>query len=100
MISASESGRAIAEAVSRQFPTSAAWVRSHVRPCGICGGQIGTGAGFLQVRQFTLPIRIPPTTPLSLIMLLLTLYSLDTHSINKINFKKFLKQNEAYLYLI
>jgi hypothetical protein len=32
-----------------------AWVRS----CGICGGQNGTGAGFVRVLQFPLPIRIP-----------------------------------------
>jgi hypothetical protein len=42
--------------VSRQFPTAAAQVRS----CGICGGQSGTGAGFLRVLRF--PI-IPPTSP-------------------------------------
>jgi hypothetical protein len=33
----------IAQAVSRQLPTTAAWVRS----CGICGGQSDTWAGFL-----------------------------------------------------
>jgi hypothetical protein len=37
----------------------AAWVRAQVRSCGICGGQGGTGAGFLQVLQFPLPILIP-----------------------------------------
>jgi hypothetical protein len=55
-------GRAIAQAVSRRHPTAAARVRAHVRSCGICG-QCGTGAGFLRVLRFPLPILIPPTAP-------------------------------------
>jgi hypothetical protein len=38
--------RAIAQAVSRRFPTAAARVQAQVRSCGICGGQSDTGAGF------------------------------------------------------
>jgi hypothetical protein len=56
-------GRAIAQAVSHWLPTAAAWVRSQVRSCGICGGQSGTEAGFLRVLRFPLPILTPPTVP-------------------------------------
>jgi hypothetical protein len=56
-------GRAIAQAVSRRFPTAAAQVRAQVRSCGICGGQSGTGADLLQVLTFLLSILIPPTAP-------------------------------------
>jgi hypothetical protein len=54
-------GHAIAQAVSRWLPTAAARVTS----CGICGGQCGTRAGFLQRFRFPLPIRIPPIAPQS-----------------------------------
>jgi hypothetical protein len=36
-----------------------------VRSCGICGGQSDTGAGFIRVLRFPLPILIPQTTPYS-----------------------------------
>jgi hypothetical protein len=39
-------GRAMAQVVSRRLPTAEARVRSRVSPCGICGGQIGTGTSF------------------------------------------------------
>jgi hypothetical protein len=39
-------GRAMAQAVSRRALTVEARVRSRASPCGICGGQSGTGTGF------------------------------------------------------
>jgi hypothetical protein len=39
-------GRAMAQAVSRWPFTTEAQVRARFDPCGICGGQSGTGAGF------------------------------------------------------
>jgi hypothetical protein len=50
-------------AVRRCLPTAAA--RVCVREaCGVCGGQSGTGAGFLRVLRFPLPI-IRPISPSS-----------------------------------
>jgi hypothetical protein len=51
-------GRAIAQAVSRWLPTAVTRVWSS----GICSGQSGTGAGFLRVLRFPLPIFIPPNS--------------------------------------
>jgi hypothetical protein len=39
-------GRAMAQVVSRRPLTAEARVRAPVNPCGICGEQSGTGAGF------------------------------------------------------
>jgi hypothetical protein len=39
-------GRAMSQAVSRRPLTAEARVRCRVGPCGICGGQSGTGTGF------------------------------------------------------
>jgi hypothetical protein len=40
-------------------------VRTQVRSCRVCGGQIGTRAGFLGVFWFPLSIFIPPVAPYS-----------------------------------
>jgi hypothetical protein len=58
-----KAGRAVAQAVSRWLPTAAARFRVRAA-CGVCGGQSGTGAGFLRVLRFSLPI-IPPISPSS-----------------------------------
>jgi hypothetical protein len=60
----------IAQAVSRRLPTASARVRSQVRLFGICGGQSGTGAGYIQVLRFSVPILIPSTALHSLITIL------------------------------
>jgi hypothetical protein len=39
-------GRAMAQVVSRRPVSSEARVRARVNPCGISGGQSGTGTGF------------------------------------------------------
>jgi hypothetical protein len=57
-----DNGRYIAQAVNRRLPTAAACVRAQVT-CGICGGRSITGAVFLRVLRFLLPILIPPTAP-------------------------------------
>jgi hypothetical protein len=50
-------------AVRSWLPTAAARVRVRAA-CGGCGGQSGTGSGFLRVLRFPLPI-IPPIFTLS-----------------------------------
>jgi hypothetical protein len=56
-------GRAIIQADSRRLLTAAARIRDQVKSCGVCGGASGTGAGFLRILLFPLPILIPLTAP-------------------------------------
>jgi hypothetical protein len=51
--------RAVVQAVSRWRPTTAARVLVRAGMCGVCGGQSGTGAGFLRVLRFPLPVISP-----------------------------------------
>jgi hypothetical protein len=53
-------GRAMAQAVSRRPLTAEARVRSRASPCGICGGQSGTGQVFPRVLRFSPVNFIPP----------------------------------------
>jgi hypothetical protein len=63
-------GHDIAQAVIRRFPTAATRVRARVWSCGICGEQSGTGAGFLRVLWFPVPIRIPSIAPVIIIIII------------------------------
>jgi hypothetical protein len=54
-------GRDVAQAVSRRLPISTAQVPARLRSCGIFGGHSRTGAGFLRILHFPLPM-IPPIT--------------------------------------
>jgi hypothetical protein len=60
-------GRVIAQAVSRQLRTTATLVRARISSYGICCGTSSTGAGFLLVLRFPLPIlnSTAPHSPLS-----------------------------------
>jgi hypothetical protein len=60
-VSTAEFRRATAQAVSRRLSIVEARARAQARSCGICLGQSCTGAGFLRVLQFPLPILIPVT---------------------------------------
>jgi hypothetical protein len=51
------------------FPAAAARGTAQVRSCRICGGQSGTGAGFLRVLRLPQPIFIPPIAPHSLFII-------------------------------
>jgi hypothetical protein len=52
-------GRAISQAVSRRPLTAEAQARAQVIPCGICGGQSGTGTGFSPSSSIP-PVNVSP----------------------------------------
>jgi hypothetical protein len=58
-------GRAMAQAVSRWPLTAEARVRARVNPCGICGGQSGTGQVFSKYFGFPLQIYHSTIAPYS-----------------------------------
>jgi hypothetical protein len=49
-------GRVVAQAASRRLTTGMARVGTRVKSRGICGGQSGTGEGYLRVLRFPLPL--------------------------------------------
>jgi hypothetical protein len=57
-------------------------ISEEFRSCGICGGQSVTGAGFVTVRQFPLPIFTPSTAPYSLIILSSRWVTMCSHQLN------------------
>jgi hypothetical protein len=58
----------MAQAVNRWSLTAEAWVRARFIPCGICGGQSGTGTGVSPSSSFSLVSIISPVlrTPMYL----------------------------------
>jgi hypothetical protein len=68
-------GGAVAQGVSRWFPTAAARIRAQVRSYGVCGGQSGAGSGFTRILCFPLPIFIPPIAPQSQSSIIWGLYN-------------------------
>jgi hypothetical protein len=61
--------RATARVISRRFQNMTGRVPSQRNSCGTCASENGTLSGFLQVLQFPLPIPLPLTSPVSLIIL-------------------------------
>jgi hypothetical protein len=72
--------KTINQAVSRRLLTGVVRVRSQGNWCGIYGGQSDTLTGFIRVFRFHISILIPPTAPYSLIVVLSTLFGLNTDS--------------------
>jgi hypothetical protein len=57
-------GRAMAQVFSRRLLIAEARFRARINPCGICGGQSGTGTGFLSVlRVFPVNISFRRSSP-------------------------------------
>jgi hypothetical protein len=54
---------ALAEAVSRWFPTAAARVRARVWSSGTCGEESGAGAGFFRILRFPYQILLHQIHP-------------------------------------
>jgi hypothetical protein len=67
----------------RCLPTAEGMVQFYVKSCGNCGGQHGTGAGFLRVLQVSLPVLIPLIATHHLTNQSSTLHSLGTESVVK-----------------
>jgi hypothetical protein len=59
-----EKANKMRDCVISQAASCQARDRSQFKSCGICGGQSGTGEGFLRGLWFPLPIFIPPNAPI------------------------------------
>jgi hypothetical protein len=71
------------QAGSFWLPNTAAHDRSQVTPCVICGGQSGTGAGFLRVLRFPCQFSFHQLLHIHESSYHPKLYSLDTDSVVK-----------------
>jgi hypothetical protein len=49
--------RAVVQVVSRWPPTAGPWLRFQATPCEVCGGKVGSGAGF-SPSTFVMPVCI------------------------------------------
>jgi hypothetical protein len=85
---------AVVQAVSRWLPIAAVRVRALVRSCGICGGQSGTGVGFIRVRRFLLPIN-PTTAPHSSSSGVGTIVQVVAHVLNGLSLTPPRETNES-----
>jgi hypothetical protein len=87
---------AVDQAVSRKgrrLTTAVEWIRSQVSLYGIYGRWSKSEEGFLTALRFPLPILVSQTTPYSVIILPLTLYSLDTATVVKQQTKRCTDEN-------
>jgi hypothetical protein len=76
-------GRAMAQAVSRRPPTAEARFQSRVSPCGICGGQSGTGTVFPEYFGFPLSIsfhRCSITRKRAKIIIIIVIFIIGLHN--------------------
>jgi hypothetical protein len=58
----------MAQVVSCRILTTETWVRDRASPCGICGGQSDTGAGFSPSSLFSPDNIIPPWLSLPILL--------------------------------